>query len=133
MFPDGVPDLQSLMSQAAAMQQRVVAAQQELAETRVVGTSGGGLVMATVTGTGELVHLHLDPQVVDPEDPETLADLVLAAVRDANNAAQQLAAEQMGDITGGFGDLGGLTGTDPLRGDGPGDGDEPEPPRGIGF
>jgi hypothetical protein len=133
MFPDGIPDLQSLMSQAAEMQQRVVAAQQELAETRVVGTSGGGLVMATVTGTGELVHLHLDPQVVDPEDPETLADLVLAAVRDANNAAQQLAAEQMGDITGGFGDLGGPGGTGQLPGHRPGDGGEPEPPRGIGF
>lgn len=132
MFPDGMPDLQSLMSQAAEMQQRVVAAQQELAETRVVGTSGGGLVMATVTGTGELVHLHLDPQVVDPEDTETLADLVLAAVRDANNAAQQLAAEQMGDITGGFGGLGGLAG-DELPGGDSERGDEAEPPRGIGF
>ena len=50
-----------------------------------------------MTGTGELVGLTIDPEVADPEDTETLADLVLAAVRDANNAARQLAAEQMGD------------------------------------
>ena len=120
MFPDGMPDLQSLMSQAAEMQRKVMEAQQELEDTRVVGTSGGGLVIATVTGTGELVGLSLDPQVVDPEDTETLADLVLAAVRDATTAARELAAEQMGDVTGGFGEgLGGDAG--------------PELPGGLGF
>jgi DNA-binding YbaB/EbfC family protein len=103
MFPDGMPDLQSLMSQAAEMQQRVVAAQQELEETRVEGSAGGGLVRATVTGTGELFALTIDPDAVDPDDTETLADLVVAAVRDAAATAQQRAADQMGEITGGFG------------------------------
>jgi nucleoid-associated protein EbfC len=104
MFPDGMPDLQSLMSQAAEMQQRVVAAQHELSEARVEGSAGGGLVRATVTGTGELVALTIDPDAVDPDDTETLADLVVAAVRDAASSAQQRAADQMDEITGGFGE-----------------------------
>jgi DNA-binding YbaB/EbfC family protein len=103
MFPDGMPDLQSLMSQAADMQQRVVAAQQELAELRVEGSAGGGLVRATVTGTGDLVRLTIEPEAVDIDDLETLADLVVAAVRDAGATAQQRAADQMSEITGGFG------------------------------
>ena len=104
MFPDdGAPDMQSLLAQAAQMQQQLMSAQQELAEARVEGTSGGGLVTAVSTGTGELVGLTIDSSVCDPDDPETLADLVLAAVRDASSNAQQLAAEQMGGLTGGFG------------------------------
>jgi hypothetical protein len=98
-----MPDLQALMSQATEMQQRVVAAQQELQELRVEGQAGGGLVRATVTGTGELVGLVIESAAVDPDDTETLADLVLAAVRDASATAQQRAADQMGEITGGFG------------------------------
>ncbi len=130
MLPEGMPDLQSLMSQAAQMQERVVAAQQELAEARVDGTAGGGLVRATVSGTGELVGLVIDPQAVEPDDTETLADLVLAAVRDAAATAQQQAAEQMGEITGGFGGAleGGLDGVL-----GSASGDEEPPRHSLGF
>jgi nucleoid-associated protein EbfC len=103
MFPEGSPDMSALLEQAAAMQQRLMAAQEELASAQIHGSAGGGLVQATVSGTGELVGLTIDPEVCDPSDPDTLADLVLAAVRDASSNAQQLAAEQMGDITGDFG------------------------------
>jgi DNA-binding YbaB/EbfC family protein len=99
----GMPDLQSLLQQASAMQERLVAAQHELEESRFEGTSGGGLVHATVTGTGELIGLTLDPSVCDPDDPETLGDLVVAAVRNAVDTAHQGAAETMGDLSGGFG------------------------------
>ncbi len=93
------------------MQAELLTAQQELADARVDGTAGGGLVKATVTGGGELVDLAIDPAAVDPTDTETLADLVLAAVRDAADNARRLASERMGQVTGGLGDaLGGLGG-----------------------
>ncbi|WP_207931238.1 YbaB/EbfC family nucleoid-associated protein [Streptomyces sp. 8K308] len=109
MFPDGGVDMQQLLQQAQKMQQDLAAAQQELAETPVEGSAGGGLVKATVTGAGELKSLEIDPRAVDPEDTETLADLVVAAVRDANNAAQELAKTKLGPLAQGLGG-GGLPG-----------------------
>ncbi|WP_078860109.1 YbaB/EbfC family nucleoid-associated protein [Streptomyces rubellomurinus] len=109
MFPGGgQPNMQQLMKQAQKMQQALAQAQQELAEAKVQGSAGGGLVEATVTGAGELVALTIAPAAVDPEDTETLADLVLAAVRDANQAAQKMQAERMGPLTQGMG--GGIPG-----------------------
>ncbi|GAA2605125.1 YbaB/EbfC family nucleoid-associated protein [Streptomyces axinellae] len=104
MIPGGgQPDMQQLLQQAQKMQQDLAAAQQELAETPVEGSAGGGLVKATVTGGGELKGLVIDPKAVDPEDTETLADLVLAAVRDANSAAQELQQEKLGPLAQGLG------------------------------
>ena len=103
MFPEGSPDMQSLLQQAAAMQQQLMAAQESLTTTRVEGSAGGGLVQATVSGTGELLALTIDPAACDPADTETLADLVVAAVRDAAANANDLAAEQMGGLAQAFG------------------------------
>src|SRR6185437_10483059 len=104
----GQPNMQQLMKQAQKMQQQMEAAQAELAATEVTGTAGGGLVTATLLGSGELVSLVIDPKAVDPDDVETLQDLVVAAVRDANRAVADLAAEKMGPVTGGAEGLGGL-------------------------
>ncbi|MGW5642122.1 YbaB/EbfC family nucleoid-associated protein [Saccharopolyspora sp. NPDC003752] len=103
--------MQQIMEQAQKMQQQLMTAQQELAAAEVTGSAGGGLVTATVSGSGELKGLSIDPKAADPEDTETLADLVVAAVRDANRAAQELQAEKMGPLTGalGGGGLGGLS------------------------
>jgi DNA-binding YbaB/EbfC family protein len=106
MRPGGPPNMQQLMKQAQKMQQQMLAAQEELASAEVEGSSGGGMVKATVNGAGELQSLTIDPSVVDPEDVETLTDLVVAAVRDANRAAQDLAAEKMGPLTSGLGGMG---------------------------
>ncbi len=103
MFPGGGVDMQQLLQQAQKMQQDLADAQQELAETSVEGSAGGGLVKATVTGSGELTGLVIDPKAVDPEDTETLADLVIAAVRDANNAVQEVAQEKLGPLAQGLG------------------------------
>jgi DNA-binding YbaB/EbfC family protein len=102
--------MQQLLQQAQKMQQDLAAAQQELAEALVEGSAGGGLVKATVTGGGELRRLEIDPKAVDPEDTETLADLVVAAVRDANNAARELAESKLGPLAQGLGGGGGLPG-----------------------
>jgi len=99
----GQPNMQQLMKKAQRMQQQVAAAQAELAETQVTGTSGGGLVTATVSGSGELLALQIGPEAVDPDDIETLQDLVVAAVRDASRAANELAEKTMAPLTGGLG------------------------------
>nr|WP_155071290.1 YbaB/EbfC family nucleoid-associated protein [Streptomyces taklimakanensis] len=100
--------MQQLLQQAQKMQQDLAAAQQELADSEVEGSAGGGLVKATVNGAGELRGLVIDPKAVDPEDTETLADLVLAAVRDANAAAQQLQQQKLGPLAQGLGGMPGL-------------------------
>jgi nucleoid-associated protein EbfC len=106
MIPEG--DMSGLLAQAQAMQEQFLNAQQELAEMQVEGSAGGDLVTATVTGAGELVGLEIKPEAVDPSDTETLADLILAAVRDATNKAQAVAASKLGPLAGGLGMGGGL-------------------------
>lgn len=96
------PNMQQLMKQAQQMQQQIMAAQAELADTTVEGSAGGGLVKATMTGSGELVALSIDPKAIDPDDVETLQDLVVAAVRDGSRAASELAEAKMGPLTGGL-------------------------------
>lgn len=107
MQPGGMPDMQAILKQAQQMQEQLMAAQEKLAESEVTGNAGGGLVTATVSGSGELRSLTIDPKAVDPEDTETLADLVVAAVRDANANAQKLAAEAMDPLAGALGGFGG--------------------------
>ena len=98
--------MQQLMKQAQKMQQQVMAAQEELAKAQVEGSAGGGLVTATVTGGGDVVSIKIKPEAVDPDDVESLEDLVVAALHDAARTAQALQAERMGPLTGGMGGLG---------------------------
>ena len=111
MEPGGQLDMQQLLAAAAAMQSQLVNAQQELAEAEVDGTAGGGLVRATVNGQGELVDLSIDPAAIDTADPEesaqTIADLVLAAYRDACRAVDELQEQTMAPFAAGFGGAGG--------------------------
>ena len=102
MIPDG-GDMSGFLAQAQAMQQQLMQAQQELAETEIQGSAGGDLVTATITGAGELIGLVIKPEAVDADDTETLADLVIAAVRDATNKSQALAAAKLGPLAGGLG------------------------------
>jgi nucleoid-associated protein EbfC len=97
------PDMSKLLEQAQQMQQQLMEAQQRLAETEVEGTAGGGLVTAKVTGTGDLVGLDIKPEACDPDDTETLADLVVAAVHNATESAHEMAAQQLGPLAGGLG------------------------------
>lgn len=103
MFPEGM-DMSGLLAQAQAMQAQLAEAQQQLANSEFTGSAGGDLVVATVVGTGELKSLVIKPEAADPEDTETLADLIVAAVRDATGKAQQEAAKAMPQLPnlGGF-------------------------------
>ena len=99
-----------LLQQAAQMQQDLAAAQDELEHAEVTGSAGGGLVTATMTGGGELTGVTIAPAAVDPDDLETLQDLIVAAVRDAGRAANELASDRMGPLAGGLGGGLGLPG-----------------------
>ena len=123
-------DMSDLLAQAQAMQNQLMEAQANLENQEVEGTAGGGLVTALVSGTGELLSLTINPQAVDPDDTETLADLIVAAVRDASENAKEVAARAMGPLAGGLG--GGLPGL-PGLGGGPESDDEPGDGPSIGF
>jgi DNA-binding YbaB/EbfC family protein len=103
-------DLQQLLAAAQQMQDHLMSAQQELADTVVEGSSGGGLVKASVNGQGELVDLTISPAAIDPADPvdtaQTVADLVLAAVHNAYRAVGDLQQEKMGPLAAGLGQPG---------------------------
>lgn len=108
--------LGGMFEQIQQMQAGMQAAQDALAQARVEAAAGGGVVRATVTGDGDLVAIAIDPGVVDPEDVETLEDLVVAAVGAAVRKARALQADTLGAATGGLdldamlGGLGGLLG-----------------------
>ena len=107
--PGGQPNMQALLKQAQAMQAQMAEAQEQLANTQVTGTAGGGLVTVTVSGTGEVLGVKVDAKAVDPDDVETLEDLLLAAIRDGQSQAASLGEEAMGPVAGGAqGLLGGL-------------------------
>lgn len=102
-------DMRQLMQQAQQMQQQMAAAQQELAEKTYEGSAGGGVVKAVVRGTGEVVSVTFDPEVLDPDDAEIAGDLVVAAVNQALAAMNADAESSMGGLAGGM-DLGGMLG-----------------------
>ena len=108
--PSGQLDMQQLLAAAQQMQSQLFTAQQELADTEVEGSAGGGLVTVVVNGQGELVDVTISAEAIDPADPEesaqTIADLVLAAVRDAYDAASDLQQEKMGPFAAGIGGAG---------------------------
>jgi nucleoid-associated protein EbfC len=102
-------DMRQLMQQAQQMQEQMMAAQAALASKTYEGTAGGGVVKATIKGSGELISVDLDPGVLDPDDPEMVGDLVVAAVNQAFAAMSADAEASMGGAASGI-DLGGMLG-----------------------
>lgn len=92
----------NMLQQAQQMQKRLAQVQDEIANSVTEASAGGGAVTATVTGGSKLTDIKIDPEVVDPEDVEMLQDLVMAAVNEAMESAQEEAAKKMGAITGGL-------------------------------
>jgi DNA-binding YbaB/EbfC family protein len=101
------PNMNQMMKQVQKMQKDMMAAQEQLAEETVTASTGGGMVTVTVSGDLIVKEIKIDPEALDPEDPEMVQDMVLAAVNEAIRQAQELAANKMGGLTGGL-DLGGL-------------------------
>jgi nucleoid-associated protein EbfC len=92
--------MSALLAQAQQMQQKLMEAQQLLANAELLGQAGGGLVKVLVKGSGEVVSVTIDPKVVDPSDIETLQDLIVGAMADASKQVTKMAQERLGALAG---------------------------------
>src|SRR3954451_22184757 len=99
-------DFGKMMEQVQQMQAQMQQAQEELKDETVQATSGGGMVTVVATGAGEMKSITIDPKAIDPEDPELLADMVLAAVNEAVRSSLGLIEPQIGPAMGGLQGLG---------------------------
>ena len=99
-------DMNKMMQQVQRMQTEMAKAQEELANERVEASVGGGMVKVTATGAGEIVTVEISPEAIDPDDPDTLQDLVVAGVNQALRNAQDLAQSKLGGTVGGLKGLG---------------------------
>lgn len=100
-FPGG-GNMNNMIKQAQKMQEQMMKAQQEIEETEVEASSGGGMVTVKATGKKEILEIIIKPEAVDPDDVEMLQDLVMVAVNDALSKADALTQEKMGALTGGI-------------------------------
>jgi nucleoid-associated protein EbfC len=99
-------DMNKMLQQVQQMQAEMVKAQEELAGETVEASVGGGMVTVTASGAGEIVAIKIKPEAIDPDDPESLEDLVLAGVNEAIRNAQELMQSRLGGAMGGLGGLG---------------------------
>ena len=99
-------DMNKMLQQVQQMQAEMAKAQEELANETVEASVGGGMVTVKATGSGEIVSVKISPEAIDPDDPETLEDLVLAGVNEALRSAQDLMQSRLGGAMGGLGGLG---------------------------
>jgi DNA-binding YbaB/EbfC family protein len=99
-------DMNKLMQQVQQMQEQMAKAQEELASETVEASAGGGMVTVKATGALEITEIRIAPEAIDPDDPEMLADMVLAAVNEAIRSAQSLAESRLGGLAGGLGGMG---------------------------
>ena len=99
-------DMDKLLQQVGEMQEQMQQAQSELDSEVVESSAGGGMVSVKATGSGEIKEIKIDPKAIDPNDPELLADMVLAAVNEAIRSARSLQESKLGGLAGGA--LGGL-------------------------
>jgi DNA-binding YbaB/EbfC family protein len=95
-------NLGNLMKQAKAMQEKMETMQAELEDMEISGESGAGMVKVTLTAKGVLKSVKIDPTIVDPEDPEMMEDLIVAAHADAKRRADEATKEKMSEMTGGL-------------------------------
>jgi len=107
-------NISQIAKMAQQMQTQMAQISEELKETTLEATAGGGAVRVTITGAGELRGIEIDPSAVDPDEVEMLQDLVLAAVNDAITRSKELERERMASVAGGMG-LPGLPGGLGLR------------------
>jgi len=95
----GLGDLQKMMKSAKEMQEKL---QKELAELRIEGTSGGGMVAVTLDGQKNLISLKLDPEVVNKDDIDMLQDLIMAAFNDAAAKVDEHLSQKLGSLGAGL-------------------------------
>jgi DNA-binding YbaB/EbfC family protein len=100
-------DMNKMLQQVQQLQAQMAQAQEELKNETVEASAGGGMVTVKATGDLQIAEIKISPEAIDPDDPELLADMVLAAVNEALRSAQSLAESKLGGMAG-LGDMGGL-------------------------
>lgn len=98
----GMGNMGGMMKQVQQMQKKMLKMQQELEEKEVEASAGGGAVSVKANGKKEILEIHIDKDVVDPDDVEMLQDLILAAVNEAIRNAEEMVSSEMGKVTGGM-------------------------------
>ena len=98
--------MNKMLQQVQQMQEQVAQAQEELANQTVEASAGGGMVTVTATGNLQITEIKIAKEAIDPDDPDMLADMVLAAVNEALRSAQGLMESRLGGMMGGLGGLG---------------------------
>ncbi len=98
----GFPNMGNLLKQAQKLQSQMEKMQAELETKTVEASAGGGMVKVVVNGKQELVSIHIEPEVIDPEDKEMLQDLIVAAVNEGLSKAKEMISEEMQKITKGL-------------------------------
>ncbi len=98
----GIPNMGNLLKQAQKFQSEIAKLQEELGDRTVEASSGGGMVSVVVNGRQEILSINIDPEVIDPDDPDMLKDLILAAVNDGLSRAKNMVNEEMGKLTSGL-------------------------------
>jgi DNA-binding YbaB/EbfC family protein len=94
--------LAKMMKEAQKLEKKLAAVREDLAERRVEGTSGGGVVTVTMNGQRDVISVRIAPEALDGADPDMLEDLLLGALRDAKERSDELAASEMAKVTGGM-------------------------------
>jgi len=94
--------LAKMMKEAQKLEKKLAVVREELAELRVEGTSGGGVVTVTMNGQRDVIGVRIAPEALDGADPDMLEDLLLGALRDAKERSDELAASEMAKVTGGM-------------------------------
>ena len=95
-------NMNEIMRQAQKMQTKMNQLQEEMGKKEITASAGGGMVEATVNGQGNLIRIHIERDVVDPEDREMLGDLIVAAVSEAQRQAKETMQQEINSITGGL-------------------------------
>jgi nucleoid-associated protein EbfC len=95
-------DMSSIMQQAQQMHEKMKKIQEDLAKKAIIGSAGGGMVLATVNGQGELLAIAIDPAIISPTEAGMLQDLITAAVNDGLRKAKELSKQELGHLTGGL-------------------------------
>ena len=99
----GPQNMQAMIRQAQKMQEDMAAKQEELAAREYDVSAGGGVVNVKINGSKEILSVKLSPEIVDPDDIETLEDLIVAAINEAVKKVEAISAEEMQKITGNIG------------------------------
>lgn len=107
-FRERKMDLSNIMQQAKVMQEKMAKIQEDLAKKTITGSAGGGMVLVTVNGQGDVLSIAIEKTVIDPQEAAMLQDLIVAATNDAIRKAKELSKQELGQLTGGL-NIPGLT------------------------